>query len=716
MKKAKLLVITVCSILLLLGSANMAAQDLAPQWVKQFNAGYGDTGEKVTVDKDGNVYTVGGLGWTRGIFVQKQDKEGNVIWWFKINSSAGNTPDLGTNITLDNSGNVYIVGNFRGLEDFDPGPGTFYMESHPSNNYYHYDGFVLKVDNNGNFIWAGQFALVNPHHSYFAPLDVAVDSTGNVFIAGDYRGKVDFDPGPGEYLSDYSCRGAGYIEKLDMNGNFAWVHTYDGSLTCGGEGVHSIVVDSSDNIIVRGYNRDELDLDPGPGTYMAKDSYLMKMTNDGDFVWAYPGGGSEIVLDESDNIYSAGLAVVEKRSSDGNLLWSSIREGLGTQSIALDKSGNIYCTGYLKDTVDFDTGPGTLELTSDGVYDIFVMQLDNDGNLGWAVNMGGSNYASGRGITVDSSNNVFVTGHFTGTVDFDPGEETLNLTSHYGQDIFVMKMLGVTNEAPVAICQDIEIEADNNCEAYITAADVDAGSYDPDEGDEITLSLDNTGPFGIGTHYVELTVTDQDEASDSCFATVTVVDTTAPVPDLATLPTITGQCSAEITTYPTATDNCGGTITGTTTDPLTYTQQGTYTITWIYDDGNGNTAVQEQTVIVQDTTAPAITSISATPNSLWPANHKMVAVTVSVEAEDNCDASPVSKIIGVESNEPVDGLGDGDTSPDWEITGDLTLNLRAERSGKGTGRIYTITVECGDAVGNTTTASVTVVVPKNKKK
>jgi len=253
-------------------------------------------------------------------------------------------------------------------------------------------------------------------------------------------------------------------------------------------------------------------------------------------------------------------------------------------------------------------------------------------------------------------------------------------------------------------------------EAYITAADVDGGSYDPDEDDDITLSLDNSGPYSTGTHNVELTVTDQDGESDSCFAEVTVVDNLDPVPDTAVLPTVTGQCSATITTYPTATDNCAGTIIGTTTDPLTYTNQGTYTVTWAFDDGNGNIAVQEQTVIVKDTTAPSITNISANPNTLWPPNHKMVAVTVSVEAEDNCDAAPKSKITAVASNEPINGLGDGDTGPDWEITGDLTLNLRAERSGKGDGRIYTITFQCSDAVGNTTTGTVTVIVPKDKKK
>jgi len=67
----------------------------------------------------------------------------------------------------------------------------------------------------------------------------------------------------------------------------------------------------------------------------------------------------------------------------------------------------------------------------------------------------------------------------------------------------------------------------------------------------------------------------------------------------------------------------------------------------------------------------------------------------------------------VTSNEPVDGLGDGDTGPDWQITGDLTVNLRAERSGQGSGRIYTITIECTDFSGNSSTKTVTVSVPRN---
>jgi hypothetical protein len=107
-------------------------------------------------------------------------------------------------------------------------------------------------------------------------------------------------------------------------------------------------------------------------------------------------------------------------------------------------------------------------------------------------------------------------------------------------------------------------------------------------------------------------------------------------------------------------------------------------------------------------TPPIITSASASPNTLWPPNHKMVPVTVSVSATDNSGAVPTCQIVSVSSSEPINGLGEGDTAPDWQITGPLTVNLRAERSGKGTGRTYTIIVACTDASGNTSTAAVTV--------
>jgi hypothetical protein len=116
-----------------------------------------------------------------------------------------------------------------------------------------------------------------------------------------------------------------------------------------------------------------------------------------------------------------------------------------------------------------------------------------------------------------------------------------------------------------------------------------------------------------------------------------------------------------------------------------------------------------------DRQPPVVRSIAATPAVLQQNSHKMVPVRVSVDASDNLDPQPKSRIVAVASNEPVNGTGDGDTAPDWQITGDLTVNLRAERSGKGDGRIYTITVETADAAGNKVTTAVKVNVPKGKK-
>jgi hypothetical protein len=122
-------------------------------------------------------------------------------------------------------------------------------------------------------------------------------------------------------------------------------------------------------------------------------------------------------------------------------------------------------------------------------------------------------------------------------------------------------------------------------------------------------------------------------------------------------------------------------------------------------------------MLAGDTTPPTISSVSASPDILWPANHKMIAVAVTVQAVDDHDPVPKSTIVGVTSNEPINGPGDGNTTPDWQTTDDpLVVLLRAERSGSDSGRVYTIEVNCTDASGNTTTGTVNVTVPHDRGK
>jgi len=184
----------------------------------------------------------------------------------------------------------------------------------------------------------------------------------------------------------------------------------------------------------------------------------------------------------------------------------------------------------------------------------------------------------------------------------------------------------------------------------------------------------------------------------------------------------------------TADSNCGAAVTlhGSGSDPegdpLTFVWSGPFgsasgasvtvslaagvhEITLTVTDPSGNKSVDTVTITVQDTTAPTIQSVSASPSVINKTTHEMVPVTIAVSASDGCGAV-TCQITSVTSNEPISGTGGGDLSPDWQITGPLTLLLRAERSPKGNGRVYTITVVCADASGNTSTKTTTVSVPR----
>jgi hypothetical protein len=122
----------------------------------------------------------------------------------------------------------------------------------------------------------------------------------------------------------------------------------------------------------------------------------------------------------------------------------------------------------------------------------------------------------------------------------------------------------------------------------------------------------------------------------------------------------------------------------------------------------------KDTSATPDTTPPTIVSITSSPSTLWPANHKMVPVSISVVAVDDIDPSPQSHIVSVTSNQPANATGDGNTPSDWMITGPLSLDLRAERSGSGE-RVYTVTIATSDASGNTSTAATAIRVPHDQR-
>jgi hypothetical protein len=289
----------------------------------------------------------------------------------------------------------------------------------------------------------------------------------------------------------------------------------------------------------------------------------------------------------------------------------------------------------------------------------------------------------------------------------------------------------VHNQPPVAVCQNVTVAADANCLGQVTANDVDDGSSDPD-GDPITFSLDPPGPYPLGVTNVTLTVTDDGDLSDSCTATVTVVDETAP--DITCPADVVVECPADTspaaTGTATATDNCSTPVI-TYEDVTVAGCGGTVTITrtWTATDGAGNSSSCVQTIQTVDTTPPVVTPGPNNSVCLWPPNHKYVTinnVTASVQITDACDPNPAAAAITCVSNQCDDAPcpakpgenGDGNTINDciYDPLNDR-LTVRSERAGTDpAGRTYSLYMTASDGCGNESAPVVvfTVHVPHDQ--
>jgi hypothetical protein len=455
----------------LLATTSIHAQTF--EWAKSFGGTSIDVSNSITVDASGNVYSTGyfrntvdfdpGVGvfnLTAGfydIFVQKLDGSGNFLWA----KSFGNTSEnQGQSISLDASGNVYTTGFFQGTVDFNPGVGVSNLTATGS-----WDIFVQKLDTSGNFLWAKSFGSTNFDRGF----SITVDDTGNAYTIGYFQGTGDFDPGAG--VSNLSSVGSAdvFLQKLDASGNFLWAKSFGGTDFDAG---NYITVDASGNVYSTGYFRNTVDFDPGAGV---------------------SNHSSVGILD----------VFVQKLDPSGNFLWAKSFGGTGVdvgQSISVDASGNVYINGYFSGTVDFDPGPGVSNLTSAGSDDVFVQKMDASGNFLWAKSFGGTSGDIGNSIRIDSLGNIYTTGYFNGTVDFDPGAGVSNLTSAGGSDVFVQKLDGsgnflwaksfggTSNESG----KSISVDASGN--VYTNGELQGTGDFDPGAG---VFNLSSTGQIDV---------------------------------------------------------------------------------------------------------------------------------------------------------------------------------------------------------------------------
>ena len=260
-----------------------------------------------------------------------------------------------------------------------------------------------------SWLWAGNFGGTKEVRSF----SIAVDDAGAVYTTGSFLGIVDFNP---DTTVSFNLTAAGtanadlFISKLDSSGNFVWAK----NIGIASEEIgYSLVTDDLANVYVIGVFSGTVDFDPGPNTVNlisagAKDVFILKLDSSGNFVWARNiGGASEDV----------GFAV------------------------KLDALNNVLVTGSFTGTADFDPGALTYNLTTSGNRDIYVLKLNNAGDFVWAKKMGGSDQDWANAIAVDANGNVYSTGKFAGTADFDPSPQTSDsITALQYDDIFVSKL------------------------------------------------------------------------------------------------------------------------------------------------------------------------------------------------------------------------------------------------------------------------------------
>lgn len=471
------------SFLLIFGLSAYTLHAQTLQWAKGISGPNLESCNSMVLDSDGNILATGHFKGTvdfdpgpatynltaiaKNMFILKLDALGNLLWVKQVGGATINDVCSGNAITLDIKGNIYITGsaNYTSTIDFDPGPGIYNLSS---------GGVpVLKLDSSGNFIWAKIMAK-----SSSGGTSIVVDTVGNVYTTGSYLGTSDFDPNAGVYnLIAGSFDENGFVSKLDSSGNFVWAVSFGGQLWP--EIGHSIKLDAAQDLILTGKFGDTTDFDPGNGvnnliSLGGSDVFILKLASNGSFIWAEKIGSTStdiaysVALDAQDNIYLTGIfnlvvdfdpgpgiynitalgnsssdGFVLKLNSGGGFVWAkSFGEPIDyvdMKTVALDALGNVYLSGNFGGTVDFDPGNNVFSLTSAGNDDPFICKLDASGNFSWAKNMGGPLSDRSLSLIIDNFGNIYVTGIFNGTANFDlPGSVLLTTTSA-SSDLFIAR-------------------------------------------------------------------------------------------------------------------------------------------------------------------------------------------------------------------------------------------------------------------------------------
>lgn len=367
--------------------------------------------------------------------------KGQSLEWATSYGSSGN--DSGTRIVCDNSGSSYTIGSITsGNKDF----------------------FIRKLSSDGNIMWS--YILGNSIKNDYA-LEIAIDTLGSIYVAGNFEQSIDVDPGSGTHLLVSNGYVDGFLIKLDSAGNLIWSLGIGGA---SGDVINTVSVDSLGFIYLGGSFQGTVDFNPGStpelisSTGTQSNSFFQKRDLDGNLIWTKTISATTCYNSEADNfgnIYFTGSFFqtvdfdpgsglfnltsthagagadpgyyILKLNPDGEFKWAYQIECTGEiriYGISNSLYGDLLVTGTFEGTYqDFDSGPGVCMLSSFyNTTDCFIMCLDSAGSFKWAHALGNSGiYERGLCVDTDQYGNVVWGGYINGIVDFDPGPAYLDL-------------------------------------------------------------------------------------------------------------------------------------------------------------------------------------------------------------------------------------------------------------------------------------------------
>lgn len=419
------------------------------------------TTSSIDFDTGNSVYPLQYYGG-EDIFLGKYDPQGNLLWAFSIGSNSGNFNEIIYSVEASPTGEVYVSGLAQPGADFDPSPGTFIQ---PSGTY----GFIAKYDAQGNLLWCSPMNI----HAH----DMKVDHAGNLLVTGYYNDTVDVDPGSSTFNLTSIYGEDVFVAKYNPSGSLLWAFSLNSTFAsnCIGARGWSIENDAQDNVIVHGRFRAAVDFDPGPATQTLASQittspsfFIAKYSSSGNYIWAFNFDlniyNSSIAVDPSDNIIvgmtfgatddidpgpanypftpsDPGDLGLIKYSASGNLIWAQLIPGSGVEyfrGISTNASSDIYISGFMMNSVDFDPGPGQTVVAPNG----FIAKYTSQCNLLWAFSIVGE----GNHALEMPSGAIHWVGRMPLCADFDPSAAVQNLCPGYtsGNGIFVAKYLQPT--------------------------------------------------------------------------------------------------------------------------------------------------------------------------------------------------------------------------------------------------------------------------------